>query len=131
MIDSYMSNEIKPFDLFLISPRRLLQQHWHKRWLSSRSKFLIFSTCIPQSFLVDYHRGQSNLTIHQKASFTPNPEDLRQRKSKLLYSSFASFGSFDEHRENKPIVCLGSKEFRCYCCNNCKKVSQLVSIQIL
>lgn len=62
--DSYMSNESK--FLTLISPRRLLPQHWHKRWLSSRSKFLIFSTCIPQSFLEDYYCGQSN--FHNNSS---------------------------------------------------------------
>ena len=69
MIDSFMSNESKPFDLFLISPRRLLQQHWHKKWLSSRSKCLIFSTCIPQYFLVDYYPGQSNFHDNSSESF--------------------------------------------------------------
>ena len=62
--------------------------------------------------------------------FTPSPEDLRHRKSKLLYSAFASFDSFDESPEKEPIYqniglsstqrkepsyCHGSKDFLCYC----------------
>ena len=55
------------------------------------------------------------LSSQPRASFTPNPKDLRQRKSKLLYSSFASFDSFDESSDKEEQVCSGSKEFQCYC----------------
>ena len=55
------------------------------------------------------------LCSQPRASFTPNPKDLRQRKSKLLYSSFASFDSFDESSDKEEQDCSGSKEFQCYC----------------
>ena len=62
------------------------------------------------------------LCSQPRASFTPNPKDLRQRKSKLLYSSFASFDSFDESSDKEEQVCSGSKEFQCYCTKVCSSL---------